>query len=337
MTEGPTWVLFGGSGFVGMHLAEHLLAELPASRVLLADIAPPRPDLRGEWYDRASADGRLQHITVDVREPIAAPELEGGAGVAVVLAAIHREPGHRMEEYFVTNVRGAEHVCEWARRTATRRVVFTSSIAVYGNTRDGVDERSLPMPETPYGISKLVAEQIFARWRAEDSSHRLAIVRPAVVFGPGEGGNVSRLVQAVARGRFVYVGNRDVRKAGGYVRDLCAAITWLVGRMDAHAETLANFASPQPPSLADYVGAIEQARAQRRPIPNLPYAAVYQASRLVSAVAGGRSPIHPRRVQKLVWATDVRPTYLVEQGFPFAYSLQEACADWRRRAPQEWA
>ena len=43
---------------------------------------------------------------------------------------------------------------------------------------------------------------------------KLLIVRPGVVFGPGEGGNVSRLIKAVIKRYFIYIGNRKTRKAG---------------------------------------------------------------------------------------------------------------------------
>lgn len=49
------------------------------------------------------------------------------------------------------------------------------------------------MPNTPYGISKLVAEKIHEVWQAKDKSRELTIVRPGIVYGKGEHGNMTRL------------------------------------------------------------------------------------------------------------------------------------------------
>lgn len=339
MSDSQVWVLFGGAGFIGMHLAEHLVQTSPKATVVIADIVEPGIERYGDWYVRAVANGQLLHAQVDVRDQITHPLLATGAFVAVNLAAVHREPGHAPHEYYITNIRGAENIAEWAVRTKSQRVVFVSSISVYGNTRKGVDERSLPMPETPYGISKLVAEQVFLRWRAIDAQRRLAIVRPAVVFGSGEGGNMSRLVRTVVRGRFVFTGNRAVRKAAGYVSDLCAVINWLVLRMDLQEqECIANFALPEVSNLDDYVRVIQETHGRKRWIPDLPYRLVYALATMISAlpILDNRSPIHPRRVEKLIWATDVRSRYLSDNNYIFGYTLEQAFADWKHQAPQEW-
>ena len=86
----------------------------------------------------------------------------------------------------------------------------------YGTSEVTKDESSLPVPACAYGGSKLAAEKIHLCWQNGDSADRhLVIVRPGVVFGPGEGGNVSRLVKAVLHRYFFYMGNKDTRKAGG--------------------------------------------------------------------------------------------------------------------------
>src|SRR5205814_2232047 len=111
--------------------------------------------------------------------------------------------------------------------TGCRTLIFTSSISVYGPTESCKDETSQPVPSSPYGASKLVAERIHIGWQQTfPAERRLLIVRPGVIFGPGECGNVTRLVRAVCGGYFVYCGNRRVRKAGGYVKELCNAVLW---------------------------------------------------------------------------------------------------------------
>ena len=102
-------------------------------------------------------------------------------------AAVHREPGHEGHEYYQTNLLGAENVCDWADKVNCQKIIFSSSIAPYGPSEDERNESSLPVPTTAYGGSKLAAEKIHQIWQAKDFDKRqLVIVRPGVVFGPGE-------------------------------------------------------------------------------------------------------------------------------------------------------
>src|SRR5688500_2269040 len=91
----PVCVLFGGSGFIGTHLAA-FLARHRCEQVYLADIRPPTSDTFKEFHN-------VQYMHVDVRKPIDTLCLPKHADLVVNLAATHREPGHEPHEYFETN------------------------------------------------------------------------------------------------------------------------------------------------------------------------------------------------------------------------------------------
>ncbi len=335
-----TSVLFGGTGFIGTHLAR-LLLEQGAEEVVLADLLPPR---RAAWpaaLTAAERAGRLRYVPVDVRQPLTQDALPARAGLAVNLAAVHREPGPAPREYFETNLRGAEQVCAWAERAECPRLVFTSTIAVYGAAPAPWDESALPMPETPYGISKLVAEQMHRAWCRAAPGRRLLIVRPGVVFGAGEGGNVTRLVRALLRGRFAYVGDGRTPKAGGYVKELCLAMQWALARMEAgrEAQALLNFTLDPAPTVRDYVEAIARVAGRRRPVLRLPYPLLLAGAALLEALArpvGRHGPIHPAHVRKLRRGNPARADWLRQAGYPFRYPLEEALRDWQAERPQDW-
>lgn len=344
----PTHVLFGGTGFIGTHLARALLEADGDAQVVLADLAAPR---RADWpavLAAAERDGRLRYVPLDVRRPLDDAALPQRAEQVVNLAAVHREPGHAPREYFETNLPGAEHVCAWAERVKCTQIVFTSTIAVYGanKTIDASnattrDETALTAPDTPYGVSKLVAEQMHRTWQAAGAGRCLLIVRPGVVFGPGEGANVTRLVQAVLRGRFVYIGNRLTPKAGGYVKDLCRALPFALARVQARGggAQVFNFTLDPPPRLEDYVQAIGRVAGLRRRPLRVPYAALLAGAGVLEALSrsvGRAGPIHPARVRKLVRGNNMRPAWLREAGFEFRYTLDDAFRDWKDERPQDW-
>lgn len=339
--ECQTVVLFGGTGFIGTHLAMYWLRENLAQKVVLVDLNPPRT---GPWtapLQRELEAGRAEFVRCDVREKIPAALLPK-AGLIFNLAAVHREPGHEAHEYFETNLYGAENICAWAADTGCERIVFTSSIAPYGPSEDLKDEASLPVPDSPYGSSKLAAEKMHIAWQAGCHCRKLLILRPGVVFGPGEGGNVHRLVRSVVKGYFAYMGNRQTRKAGFYVKELCRAVRFALEYQDRKGEsvTLLNFSMDPPPTLEAYVSAIQTVAGIRRSPFNVPRWLLLGISYPIHAIAslfGIRQPISPVRVRKTFRSTSIDPRGLRERGYRCHYTLEESLLDWKRDLPEDFA
>lgn len=339
--EETTVVLFGGTGFIGTHLAQEWLRARLAKKIVLVDLLPPRNEPYCADLQTGLADGRIEFVRWDVRQPIP-PDLLPEADLIFNLAAIHREPGHAASEYFETNLPGAENVCAWASSVGCSRMVFTSSISPYGPSEDLKDESSLPAPETPYGSSKLEAEKIHMRWQSDLHSRRVLILRPGVVFGPGEGGNVTRLVRSVVKGYFAYMGNRQTRKAGGYVKELCRAIRFGLDTQDRSGEAvmLLNFSMDPPATLESYVNAIRSVAGIRRRPMSVPRSLLVGIAYPIDAVArtfGIRQPISPVRVRKLFRSTSIDPAGLRRLGYVWQYTLEEAFLDWKRDRPEDFA
>ena len=340
-----TAVIFGGTGFIGLHFTRHLLDEAGFDQVVLADIKPPEQHPAHVFVRAALDEGRVRYVHSDVRQPIDAAALSVPGQVVHVIAnfaAVHREPGHAHHEYFETNLPGARHVCAYAEAVGCDDIIFTSSISPYGPSEQAKDETALPTPETAYGSSKLAAELIHEAWRvAAPARRRLLVLRPGVVFGPGEGGNVSRLVRALTKGFFVYAGNRDVRKAGIYVKELCRATWWLheQAALQPPAVLTANLTMNPGPSMQDYVQAVQRVGGRPALVPNIPRALLMFTAHLIHATlgrAGLLRGINPVRVRKIVRANDIRPGALVRMGYAYKYDLAGALTDWRQDMPQEW-
>jgi len=327
-----TVVIFGGTGFIGSHLAQTLARENRAATIFLCDIAPPRPAFK--------FDDRVCYVPADVRKPIAAPDLPEAVDLVVNLAAIHREPGHELHEYYETNLLGAENVCEFAERTNCRNLIFTSSIAPYGPSEAEKTEESIPTPVSAYGGSKLAAEKIHIGWQRADKGRRLVIVRPGVVFGPGEGGNVSRLVKATIRRYFLYMGNRQTRKAGGYVKELAYTMLWALDRLpESGGVLLYNFSMAKTPTVEEYVETACRVAGIQRYVPMVPYPLLLAASYGIEAVTrplGIKQPVSPVRIRKLVRSNNIQPAVLLREGYQYRYDLEAAMRDWKNDRPDEW-
>ena len=102
-----TAIVFGGTGFIGTHLAQHWLRERLANKLVLVDLAPPREEPYTAELQSALKDGRASYVRGDVRNSAWREHLPERADLIFNLAAIHREPGHKPQEYFETNLQGA--------------------------------------------------------------------------------------------------------------------------------------------------------------------------------------------------------------------------------------
>jgi nucleoside-diphosphate-sugar epimerase len=334
-------VLFGGTGFIGTHFARHLLTIGATDQIFLADIQSPDPARWPREFQKEFRNGRVQYLNIDVRNSIHHSALPSHADLVVNLAAVHREPGHEAHEYFETNLQGAENVCAWAEKASCNTLILTSSIAPYGPTEKLKDENSIPVPISPYGASKLAAEKIHLAWQRGASDRKLLIVRPGVVFGPGEGGNVTRLVRAVLKRYFVYMGNRETRKAGGYVKELCHALVWVLGWQKAQDQgvVLFNFTMDPAPTIEEYVDTVCKVAKVKRFFFNIPYPLLLGISYSLDAFfrpLGFQHPISPVRIHKLVRSNNITPSFLRSINYKYHYTLDQAFADWQQEKVQDW-
>jgi nucleoside-diphosphate-sugar epimerase len=336
-------VIFGGSGFIGTHLTRQLIGNELAKKVVVVDIAE-LDSVRFGFCGDLFSDERVVFAKADVREPLINRGLPStSVDLIVNLAAVHREPGHAPEEYFETNLKGAENVCEYAAQVGCSQIIFTSSIAPYGPSELEKTELSLPVPVSAYGASKLVAEKTHEKWQLQDQGrNRLIIVRPGVVFGSGEGGNVTRLVRAVSGRYFVFMGNKRIRKAGGYVKELVSTMFWALARQQQQGPgvLLYNFSMNPGPSVQEYTEAVCKTIEEERWVPQIPFKIIISIAYVLDFFAKPlriQNPFSPVRVRKLVRSNNISPRYLVDNGYRYQYTLEEAFLDWKNENPADWA
>jgi len=106
------------------------------------------------------------------------------------------EGSEAYDEYYRDNVLVSEALTDGLARTAVQKVVYLSSIKAVGEQTDGrpIDGNTVPKPTTPYGQTKLEAEDRFARW-ADNASRHLVVLRPPLVYGPGVKGNFRSMLR----------------------------------------------------------------------------------------------------------------------------------------------
>jgi GlcNAc-P-P-Und epimerase len=302
----------GGSGFIGTRLVNELLAA--GHQVAIFDTA-------------ASKAHRGLCIVGDVRDAEALAAATRGRDAIVHLAAEHRDDALSTALCEEVNVDGAANVAAAAREEGCRRVVFTSSGAVYPLDEPLASEESAPRPHNEYGRSKLRAEQALSRWADTTAGASLAIVRACVVFGEGNRGNVYNLVRQIHRRRFVMVGSGRNRKSMAYVgnvtRFLGACLDFPPG---VH---LLNYADKPDLTTAELV---ELARRSLPPapgflLPRLPLWLGLAGGVGLDALAkltGKPFAVSASRIRKFAAETTISTRRLEQSGFVAPYPLRES-------------
>ena len=197
-----TVLVLGGGGFIGSRLVE-MLRTSPEFR----PIAAPRQ--RSLVFHR---DVEVRVCDATVTKNVSAAM----QGVDYVVNCITGPPG--------TTIPVTQVMCDVARRLTPKRLIYISSLAVYGAATGPVDEGTVPvLPLGWYGTEKLAGEQIILRYVRDDGD--AIILRPSCVYGPGSTQWTSRIARLLQAGRIGDLG------AGGsgtcnliYVDDLVRAI-----------------------------------------------------------------------------------------------------------------
>jgi len=318
LSTGKVAIVFGGAGFIGTHLIETLRKSSQYGRIIAADIRPRKDGTR---------DG-IEHLYCDVRCPI---RIGGSVENAEIynLAAVHTTPGHADWEYYWTNVRGAVEINKFARDIGSNTLVFTSSISTYGPTEEPRDESGPLLPESAYGRSKLLAEETHRMWQAAAPGRRLVVVRPAVIFGPGEHGNFTRLASALKRRVFAYPGRRDTIKSCCYVGELVRSMLFV--RDLGAPEVTYNCAYPERYTSEDICNAFHDVAGYARPSFTVPIGGMLAAGRIFEGLAslGVRTSVNRARVLKLVMSTNIIPKRLPELGYSFETTLKSGLERWK--------
>lgn len=190
MADTPRWLVTGGTGFLGSHIARRLIAD--GIHPVLFDIAPLPPD-DDDIKDQVTViDGDVQD-----REAIRAA-LEGVSHVIHTAAALPIQVSKK--KIYAANVRGTRYVLHESMKAGVKRVVFISSTAVYGVPKvHPIDEESPMVPLGHYGASKVEAEKICHQYQARGLE--VNIIRPKTFLGTGRLGVFEILFEWIAEGR----------------------------------------------------------------------------------------------------------------------------------------
>jgi nucleoside-diphosphate-sugar epimerase len=281
--------VIGGSGFVGTNLCRQLSLKQQDFEIIDLKMSNQFSE-KCKIADVRDADTLRKTITGDV---------------VVNLAAVHRDDVRDKSEYQRTNVNGAENVALVCEEKGIKKIVFTSTVAVYGFAAPGTDESGTINPFNEYGRTKFEAEEKLRNWHARDDNS-LIIVRPTVIFGEGNRGNVFNLLNQIASGKFLMVGKGENKKSVAYIGNIVAFIEACIETKQKYG--LFNYVDTPDLTMKDLVSQVRGMLKGKVGVgPRLPYwlgIILGYTADLLAKVSGKNLSVSSIRVKKFVSSTE---------------------------------
>lgn len=304
--------IVGGSGFIGTVLARKLVKENVNFKILDKNKSQEFPNA-WEYCDVTKFDTIIPALN--------------GVHTIINLAAEHKDNVNPTSLYYDVNVTGAKNVCEAAKINSIKNIIFTSSVAVYGFVEKETGEDGEYNPFNHYGKSKLEAEYVYDAWFAEDPSSKLVTIRPTVVFGENNRGNVYNLFRQIASGKFLMIGSGNNQKSMAYVENIAAFIHYVTGLSDG--KYVFNYIDKPDFTMSELTGIINKALGKKESNIRVPYAVGLLGGYcfdVLSKITGREFPVSSIRIKKFCARTQFKSNFISDFDFVAPVPLSEGIA-----------
>lgn len=302
--------LIGASGFVGSRLIEVLNKSVTISNL-----------------DKSQSD-KYSALTIvgDVRDQNFLDENLSNQETVVLLAAEHRDDVSPVSLYFDVNVQGTKNVLEAMDKNGVKNIIFTSSVAVYGLNKTNPNEEHRADPFNHYGKSKWQAEEVLREWYQKDPENRsLTIVRPTVIFGENNRGNVYNLLKQIASGKFLMVGKGNNKKSMAYVGNIAAFIKYQLENVKPGYQVY-NYIDKPDFSMNELASQVETSLNKHIPSTHFPYWLGMLGGvgfDILSFITRKKFSVSSVRVKKFCATTQFDATKAHSNGFKAPFTLGE--------------
>ncbi len=302
-------LIIGGSGFVGTRLI----------RICSNVFSVYNIDKRqSDFFPEITTIGDIRNVKQIANEI-------KKVKTVVLLAAEHRDDVSPVSLYYDVNVNGTKNVLEVMSNKGIKNIIFTSSVAVYGLNKPNPDENYPPDPFNHYGKSKLLAEKELIAWQKEDNSRSVTIIRPTVIFGENNRGNVYNLLKQIAAGRFRMVGKGINKKSMAYVGNVVEFIKYNIENQKPGVH-IYNYIDKPDFNMNELVNQVEKSLGRKMPTVRLPYwlglVGGYSFD-LLSFLTRKKYSVSSIRVKKFCATTQFDATKAHSSGFKAPFTLSE--------------
>jgi nucleoside-diphosphate-sugar epimerase len=245
-----------------------------------------------------------------------------GCCAVIHAAGLVHKPEAIYQEYEVVNVRATQQLAEAAAKNGVKTFVFLSTSAVYGpGPFSHISESAPTKALTPYAVSKLTSENWLT---AFEKIPQLVILRPSLVFGEGDRGNLLSLIREVKNNRYIHIGEGSTTKSVIYSKDLAQAINLCISKLGS-GKHLFNIANPEPVSMKQLTETIAKTLNLSNKIATVPESLARFGVKAAQALMQSKTPVTSEQLDKLTTTTTCSIDKLrTAVGFTPQYTLESA-------------
>lgn len=308
--------MIGASGFVGTRLIKLLKEENPTYNLKNVDLLP------SHFFPEMTTIG-------DVREQEQMDKELVGTDYVVLLAAQHRDDVSPISLYYDTNVEGMKVTLRAMEKNGIKRIIFFSSVAVYGLNKKNPDENHPADPFNHYGKSKWQAEQVLQEWYKSHPDWNINIIRPTVIFGERNRGNVYNLLKQISGGKFLMVGSGNNRKSMAYVGNVVAFVKYMMENV-TEGYNVFNYVDKPDFTMNELVDHVKNVLHKNIPSTHFPYWLGMMGGYcfdFLAKITGKKLAISSVRVKKFCATTEIDAQKVHSCGFKAPYTLGEGLAN----------
>jgi len=307
-------LLTGSSGYIGSRLVPRLSQK--------------GHTLRGVDRKVKKATELSTFVHGDLCNLDVARKAVNGVDQILHLAAAKGDWGISEDEYYRDNLEATRHVIEAGVEAGVKDWMFYSTVSTLGPHHEPVDEDADFNAINPYGASKAEAEKLFHQLAEDDPEARVLIIRPSVVYGPGNppSTNIYRLIDAIYNRRFAMVGPGEAIKSTSYIENLLAATLFLMDRMEKGVQTYTYVDKPAL-TTGTLVDRIYKLLGKSPPSWHIPLSVaspIAKVSDWAADLTGIDFPITAARIEKFNRSTNFDASKIRKEGFEQPVSNEEA-------------
>ncbi len=328
-TNGNNSVLVtGASGMIGRQVVDVLQRD--SYGVVRAQVREKQAAKAkiGSAFDVAMAEFKSADFTMMLEKDYRA--LTSGCHTVVHTAGLVHMPDAQYQEYEVMNVRATQQLAEACKANKVNTLVFFSSSAVYGPGPFSNIEESGPIKATsPYAVSKSTSENFL---RTLDGIPRIIVLRPSLVFGEGDRGNLIKMIQEIKNERYKHIGDANTGKSVIYARDVAQSVLDCLKKVPPGYHIF-NVANPTPVTVYELAETIGSALNLGKKIGSYNAGMLKFGIKLFETFMPGKTPVTSEQLEKLTTETTCSVSKLVsETGFKQGTDLSHAV-----KAEIDWA
>ncbi|MEA2096811.1 MAG: NAD(P)-dependent oxidoreductase [Candidatus Cloacimonadota bacterium] len=245
--------------------------------------------------------------------------------VIIHCAADKHDFGISKESYFSNNEYGTQIIAKYAEKRKINKIIYYSTVSVYGHQDHPCDETDEYLSNTVYGDSKFAGEKILWKWQEADKKRALITLRPSVIYGPNNFANMYNLIKQMHKFPWFMVGDGSHIKSKIALENMVDITYFMINKFKPGVQ---NFNCIDKPYLTVKQLMLTIAKNDGFSMPKvyIPFWIAISIGKifdLFGKIIKKDLPINSDRMKKFGTSTDYRAEKIREMGYIQQHSIED--------------